>query len=243
MEIPVLGIPAGVKIHSAAFAVQPRAAGELAAAWLKQENPPLREAEVIDLDEESYHQERIITRLYGYLNVPYRPRLVQNQKTPAPTAEAAQLVAIAEAVIEIMQPGWLYILGPGTTTRAVAERLGLPKTLVGVDVVSLEGLVAADVSEARLLELLAGRPARIIISPIGGQGFLLGRGNQQISPAVLHHMGKENLLVICPPDKLNALRGQPLLLDTGDPETDRLFSGHLSIITGYRERVIYRVGN
>jgi predicted polyphosphate/ATP-dependent NAD kinase len=239
--MPCLGIPAGVKIHSAVFAIRPRAAGELAAAWLHQEKPRLREAEVVDLDEESYRRGQVATRLYGYLRVPYRPHLVQNQKAPTPAAEATQADAIAAAMLEEMAPGCLYILGPGTTTRAIAARLGVQKTLVGVDVVTREGLVATDVSERRLLELNAGHPARIVVSPIGGQGFLFGRGNQPISPAVLRAVGKENILVVCLPDKLNALRGQPFLVDSGDADVDAWLAGYIQVITGYRERAYYRI--
>jgi predicted polyphosphate/ATP-dependent NAD kinase len=240
-EMACLGIPAGVKIHSAVFAIQPRAAGELAAAWLRQEKPRLREAEVVDLDEESYRQGQVATRLYGYLRVPYRPLLVQNQKVPTPAAEAAQADAIAAAIVEAMPPGWLYILGPGTTTRAIARRLGVEKTLVGVDVVTRDGLAATDVSEERLLDMITSHPARIVVSPIGGQGFLFGRGNQPISPAVLHAVGKENLLVACLPDKLNALRGRPFLVDSGDAEVDAWLAGYVQVITGYRDRVYYRI--
>ncbi len=124
----------------------------------------------------------------------------------------------------------LYILGPGTTTRAIATRLGLPKTLVGVDVITRQALVAADVSERQLLALLAEHPARIVVTPIGGQGFLFGRGNQQISPQVIQKVGRENIILVCLQSKLNALRGQPLLVDTGDaanrPAAQRLPPGH-----------------
>ena len=179
--------------------------------------------------------------MYGYLKVPYRRGLVQNKKAPTPAAETAQAEAIAAQVIDGMLADVLYILGPGTTTRAITTRLGLQKTLVGVDVITRQALVAADVSERQLLSLLVDHPARIVVTPIGGQGFLFGRGNQQISPQVIQKVGRDNIIVVCLQSKLNALRGQPLLVDTGDPETDQLLSGYLPVITGYRERVIYRV--
>jgi len=239
--IPVLGIPTGVKIHSAVFAIQPRLAGELASGFLRGKHTRLQEAEVVDLDEQAYRLGTVATRLYGYLKVPYRRGLVQNKKAPTPAAETAQAEAIAAELIEAMLADVLYILGPGTTTRSIATRLGLPKTLVGVDVITRQALVAADVSERQLLSLLVDHPARIVVTPIGGQGFLFGRGNQQISPQVIQKVGRDNIIVVSLQSKLAALRGQALLVDTGDPATDRLLSGHLPVITGYHERSIYRV--
>jgi predicted polyphosphate/ATP-dependent NAD kinase len=242
-NLPVLGIPAGVKIHSAVFATNPRNAGEIAAAYLRGEPIRLRESEVIDLDEDTYRSGAVAIRLYGYLNVPFRPHLLQNRKVPTPAAESARMQAIAARVIESMQPGWLYVLGPGTTTRLIADQLGFPKTLVGVDVYTRDSVVALDVSESRILELLQKQPARIVVTPIGGQGFIFGRGNQQISPRVIQKVGKENILVVCLSEKLNALKGEPLLVDTGDPEVDELLSGYLPVIVGYREKVVYRVAS
>jgi predicted polyphosphate/ATP-dependent NAD kinase len=242
-DFPVLGIPAGVKIHSAAYAITPRSAGELAADFLQGKRVRLREAEVLDLDEASYREGRIITHLYGYLKVPYRREVVQNQKVPTPESESVQAQAIAADVVERMQPGMAYLLGPGTTTRAVADRLGLPKTLVGVDVVTSAELLAADVSERQILEILECRPLGLIVTPTGGQGFLLGRGNQQVSPEVIRRVGRENILVICLASKIAALQGRPLLVDTGDPEVDRLMSGYLQVVTGYHEKIIYKVAS
>jgi predicted polyphosphate/ATP-dependent NAD kinase len=240
-KLPVLGIPAGVKIHSAVFATQPRAAGEIAAAFLRGERIHLRESEVMDLDEESYRTGEMATTLYGFFKVPYRPHLLQNRKTPSPAAESARLEAISADVIESMQPGMLYVLGPGTTTRTIAGRLGFPKTLVGVDVYSTQGVVALDASEARLLELIEHQPARVIVTPTGGQGFIFGRGNQQISPDVIRRVGRENILIVSPSEKLNALQGEPLLVDTGDVEVDQMLAGYLPVTVGYHEKVVYRV--
>ena len=242
-SFPVLGIPAGVKIHSAVFATNPRHAGEIAAAYLRGEPLRLRQSEVIDLDEATYRTGIVTTRLYGYLNVPYHPHLLQNRKVPSPAAESARLEAIGAQVVESMQPGWYYVLGPGTTTRAITDRLGFPKTLVGVDVYTREGVVALDVSEARLLELLENQPAKVIVTPIGGQGFIFGRGNQPISPRVLRKVGRENILVVSLTEKLNALQGEPLLVDTGEPDVDALLSGYLPVMVGYREKVVYLVSS
>jgi predicted polyphosphate/ATP-dependent NAD kinase len=240
-KLPVLGIPAGVKIHSAVFATHPRHAGEIAAAYLRGERIHLRECEVVDLDEGAYRTGILATRLYGYLNVPYRLHKLQNRKVPTPAAESARLEAIAAHVIESMQPGWIYVLGPGTTTRAITDRLGFPKTLVGVDVYTSQGVVALDVSESRLLELLENQPAKIIVTPTGGQGFIFGRGNQPISPRVLQKVGRKNILVVSLVEKLNALQGEPLLVDTGDVHVDEYLAGYLPVVVGYREKVMYKV--
>lgn len=239
-HLPVLGIPAGVKIHSAVFGVNPRAAGQLAAYFLRGESCPVTEAEVMDLDEEAFRQGHVASRLFGYLLIPCS-HLVQDRKAPTPSGEQAVLRGIARAVESHMEPGCQYILGPGTTTRAIAERLGVSKTLVGVDVILNRELVASDVNEARLLDLARGRRSQIVLTPIGGQGFLLGRGNQQLSPAVIQAVGRENLLVVSVPAKLNALRGRPLLVDTGDAALDARLQGYVRIITGERESIVYRV--
>jgi len=241
---PALGIPAGVKIHSAVYATHPRSAGALAALYLTGRVADLREAEVMDIDEEAFRQGRLSARLYGYLQVPYRSSLVQGQKVPG-SGESASLAAIAEDVADRMEPDVLYILGPGTTTRAIAEALGVEKTLLGVDVVEVGErgirLVAADVNEAQLLALLEGRRAKIVVTPIGGQGYIFGRGNQQISPRVIRRVGREKIVVVSTPDKLHALGTQPLLVDTGDQAVDEMLSGYMMVVTGYNERAVRRV--
>jgi len=242
-QVPVVGIPAGVKIHSAVFATHPRAAGDLCTEYFSSRSLNLREAEVIDLDEEAYRQGVITTRLYGYLMVPNHRRWVQNKKTPSPATEHAQMEAIAWDVVENMHPDWIYILGPGTTTRVVANRLGFEKTLVGVDVVTKDRSVALNVNEQQLLELVEAARAQIVITPIGGQGFLFGRGNQPISPQVIKKVGADNINVVCTPGKLHTFAGRPLLVDTGDLDLDTQLAGHISITTGYQERAVYRIGN
>jgi predicted polyphosphate/ATP-dependent NAD kinase len=240
-DYPVLGIPAGVKIHSAVFGLNPRKAGELAAEFLRGRRVRLREAEVLDLDEVAYREDRIVTRLSGYLKIPYRREYVQNQKVPTPAGESAQAQAIAAEVIERMAPDRAYLLGPGTTTRAVAERLGLSKTLVGVDIITRHEVLSMDVGERQILETLDKCPLGIIVTPTGGQGFLFGRGNQPLSPEVIRRVGRDHILVVGLASKIAALRGSPLLVDSGDPEVDRLLAGYVEIVTGYHEKIIYRV--
>lgn len=243
LDQAVLGIPAGVKIHSAVYATHPRSAGELAALYLQDRVAGLREAEVMDIDEKAFRQNVLSVRLYGYLRIPYRMSLIQSQKMPS-TGEGAALAAIAEDVAAKMEKNTLYIMGPGTTTRAIADELGLEKTLLGVDVVLNRELIARDANEAQLLALLERydeSKTKILVTPIGGQGYLFGRGNQQISPRVIEKVGRDNLMVVSTPDKLHTLGTQPLLVDTGDPDVDQMLSGYLTVVTGYNERAVRRI--
>ena len=240
LDLPVLGIPAGVKIHSAVYATSPGNAGELAALYLKGGLASLREAEVMDIDEEAIRQGVVSAKLYGYLKIPFRTNLVQSLKTPS-AGEATSLASIAYDVVENMEDDWLYIIGPGTTTQAITDELGLQKTLIGVDVVLDQKLLAADVNEAQLLDLLKGRQAKIIVTLIGGQGYIFGRGNQQISPRVIEKVGRENILVVSTKEKLYALGQRPLWVDTGDQTVDRMLTGYIRVVTGYNERAVRKV--
>lgn len=238
--VPVIGIPAGVKLHSAVFGVNPVRTGELAAQFLRDEIHILRNAEVMDIDEAAYRQGIVSPRLFGYLRIPYQRRLVQARKSPNPVSEEATLHAIALDVIDHMDENY-YIIGPGTTTRPILNNLGLSKTLIGVDVVCGRKLVIADANETSLLELLENHAAKVVVTPIGGQGFIFGRGNQQISPKVLRKIGLDNIIVISTPEKILSLGGRPLLVDTGDYEIDKALSRHIKIVTGYGERIVYPV--
>jgi predicted polyphosphate/ATP-dependent NAD kinase len=237
----VLGIPAGVKIQSAVFAVNPRAAGDLAARYLEEKATATHLAEVMDIDEEAFRENRISAKLFGYLKVPHEETMIQGAKVGTPLDEQEEAEAIASDLMESWQDDYLYILGPGTTIRAVAEKLGVAKTLLGVDIVYGRELVAADVNEKQLLELIEGKKAKILVTVIGGQGFIFGRGSPQISPGVIRKVGRENVMVIATPNKLAALRGRPLLVDTGDRQIDEMMSGYIRVITGYRRRAVYQV--
>jgi predicted polyphosphate/ATP-dependent NAD kinase len=241
LTLPTLGIPAGVKIHSASFASSPMAAGELAAAYLRGAVPGLREAEVMDIDEDAFRRDVLSARLYGYLRIPFRRALVQGAKSASGPGEEASQRAIAMAIMELMEDDCVYILGPGTTTRAIAWQLGLEKTLLGVDVIKDKVMVARDVGEAELLELVERGRAKIIVTPIGGQGHIFGRGNQQISPRVISKVGTDRIIAVSTPHKIGSLQGRPLLVDTGDAELDRALSGYLRVVTGYGQEVVYRV--
>jgi predicted polyphosphate/ATP-dependent NAD kinase len=245
-RVPVLGIPAGVKIHSAAFATNPRSAGELAGLFMRGTASRLREAEVMDIDEGAVRAGFVSAQLVGYLKIPYRRSLVQSTKVGSSPGDAETLYAIASDVLENLRDDCLYIIGPGTTTRAILSELGLAKTLLGVDVVCNGQLIAADPGESQILDLIHDRAAKIILAPIGGQGYLFGRGNQQLSPQVIRQLGrdeehiKKNLVVVSTPGKINALKGQPFLVDSGDREVDELLAGYVQVVTGYHERIVYK---
>ena len=240
-QVAALGIPAGVKIHSAVFGTGPETAGELARLWAEGHSLAWREAEVMDVDEEAFRKGILSVRLYGYLKIPFRRALVQGAKAHTGPGEEASQRAVAAEMASKMEDNCLYILGPGTTTRAIASELGLEKTLLGVDVLKDGEMIARDVGEAQLLDLLGRHRARIVVTPIGGQGYIFGRGNQQISPRVIEKAGKDNILVVSTREKINSLGGQPLLVDTGDRALDERLSGYLRVVTGYGQEVVYRV--
>ena len=240
-ELPALGIPSGVKIHSAVFATNPLNAGEIAAQFLNTNDVSTREAEVMDIDESSLRDGILSSKLYGYLDVPYTKRQLQGVKTTSRSEEPVALMEIAYQVVRNMRDDLLYIVAPGTTTRAINSMLGLQKTLLGVDVIKNRKLLAVDVNESQLIELLDKWEAKIIISPIGGQGFLFGRGNQQISPKVIRRVGADNIMVISTAEKIESLTGRPLLVDTGDREVDIMLTGYVRVVTGRGESSMYRV--
>lgn len=242
-DTPVIGIPTGVKIHSSVYAVDPESAGELVETYHRAgARVEIEEREVMDIDEDAFREDEVRAKLYGYLNVPFERGLVQSAKSSSEGGESPE--AIAHQIVDTMDEETLYIIGPGTTTRAITEMLELEYTLLGVDAVLGGELVGTDLREAQLIELLDeynDQPAEIVVTAIGGQGHIFGRGNQQISPAVIRRVGEENVTVVCTEDKIGTLEGRPLLVDTGDPELDEALSGYRRIVSGYRRQIVYRV--
>ncbi len=232
-QVPILGIPAGVKMHSGVFAVSPEAAAELTLGFVRGELKA-RDTEIVDVDEELYRSGVLQTRLYSIAKTPYQPVLVQDRKRVYSSSSEEEFKdQIAIFACEFMRDGSAYIMGAGTTTGRIAEHLGVEKTLLGVDVVQNGKLILKDAAEKDLLDLLdMVKSAKIIVSPIGAQGFILGRGSQQISAAVLERVGPENLIIVSTPHKLAEL--SRLLVDTGDPDLDRSLGGKRLIVTGYR---------
>lgn len=234
LSIPVLGVPTGVKMHSAVFGVTPEAAAKLAVKFLF-EGLPLREAEVMDIDEEAFRQGRVSAELYGYMLVPYEPTYIQGIKIASPITESElrNMAAIAIYIIENMKSDVVYIIGPGTTTRTIADLLDANKTLLGVDLFLNKKMTAKDVNERQILEAIRGKKAHIIVTPIGGQGFIFGRGNQQISSKVIRQVGLDNITVIAAKSKIENLRS--LRVDTGDPDLDYEFRKRkIKVIIDYK---------
>jgi predicted polyphosphate/ATP-dependent NAD kinase len=232
-KLPVLGVPTGVKMHSAVFAVDPKAAARIAASFLRKQLP-LWEAEVMDIDEEAFRQGRVSAKLHGYLLSPYEPRLIQGAKMASPMTEneLRNQAAIAIYVIDSMKPDVVYVVSAGTTTRTIGDLLDEKKTLLGVDLFYNRKLVAKDVNEKQILEAIEGKDAKIVVTPIGGQGFIFGRGNQQISPEVIRKVGKDNIVVIATENKMKNLKS--LKVDTGDTELDTAFHGTIKVLTDYK---------
>ena len=239
-DVPTLGIPGGVKIHSSVFAVNPRCAADLVRSFLAGPRR-FEDQEVLDIDEDLFRVGVVSARLYGYLRVPYDATLVQRAKA-ASHADPGSLRSVAFGVIAEMDrdPDAMFILGPGSTIKAVTDELGLGGTLLGVDLVHNRTIVGTDLGEADLLALTSGRRTRIVVTVIGGQGYLFGRGNQQISPRLIAAAGRPNILVAATVDKLQGLDG-PLLVDTGDEVCDRALAGYIRVITGEYERVMWQV--
>jgi predicted polyphosphate/ATP-dependent NAD kinase len=233
-SVPVIGIPAGVKIHSAVYAINPRNAGLVIRDFIEGRLTRLRESEVMDIDENLFREGKVSARLYGYMMTPDSSGRVQNMKSGG-YSEAGELAGMAGYVVCNMEKDTLYIIGPGSTTRAVMDDLGLKNTLLGVDVVKNGKLIDSDISENRLWELIKDPrvKVRIVMTIIGGQGSLFGRGNQQFSPRIIRRVGKENLIVIATAGKIISFRGAPLVVDTGDLALDGELAGFIEVVIAF----------
>jgi len=242
-QSPVLGIPAGCKIHSGVYAVTPKAAGRVVELMLTNQLVTLTEADVMDIDEGLFRDGIVKAKRYGEMQVPCELRYVQSVKSGGKETDELVLQDIAAEVISQMDEQ-LFIIGSGSTTAFVMEELGLTNTLLGIDVVHHQTLIASDVTESQLWLLLQqhlqqGGELKLVITLIGGQGHIFGRGNQQLSPRIIKAIGKENIIIIATKTKLEALACRPLLIDTGDLQLDQAISGYLPITTGYRDQVLY----
>ena len=240
--IPVLGIPAGVKIHSAVYAVTPKAAGEVIAQLVRGELIDVKAHDVRDIDEEAFRNNIVRAKLYGEMRVPQAGQFVQSVKQGGVEVEELVLQDIAADIVQGMEDDVLYLIGSGKTTLAVMDELQLENTLLGIDVVLNHQLLKNDVSEVDILAYLEQYSAKAVISVIGGQGHIIGRGNQQLSAAVLKKLGKSNLKVISTKAKISALEGRPLIVDSGDNDLDAALSGTIEVTTGYQDHIIYPVG-
>jgi predicted polyphosphate/ATP-dependent NAD kinase len=239
--IPVLGVPAGCKIHSGVYCVSPAAAGQVVSQMIAGELVSVMDAEVRDIDEDAFRNGKVIAKHYGEMRVPAELTYVQAVKMGGKEDEALVLDDISAYVSEIMEdePDTFFVMGSGSTVGSVMEFLGLENTLLGVDVIKNGELVASDVTASELVDITRDKPSKVVLTVIGGQGHILGRGNQQLSPAFIRQVGKANMIVVATKQKVQALNGKPLRLDSGDPVLDEELAGAFTIITGYKDKVLY----
>lgn len=240
-RVPVLGVPAGCKIHSGVYCVSPSSAGQVVSQMIAGELVSEMDAEVRDIDEEAFRQGKVIAKHFGEMRVPAELSYIQAVKMGGKEDEALVLDDIAAHISEVMEeePETYFVMGSGSTVGAIMDYLGLANTLLGVDVVYQGKLVKSDVTAAELIALTQEKPCKVVLTVIGGQGHILGRGNQQLSPQFIRQIGKENMLLVATKQKLKALEGKPLRLDSGDSDLDTSLAGAFTLITGYRDKVLY----
>lgn len=239
-EKPCLGIPAGVKIYSSTFSLNPKLASSLIIQFLWDE-VPLREAEVLDIDEGEYRNGRLVSKIIGYLNIPYNPDFIQYSKIGSPYSDLNNQERIAKRIVEILKNEVYYLLGPGTTVKAITDILKQEKTVLGIDLLLNKKIIGKDLTENQILSFIEGKKIKIIISLIGKQGFLFGRGNLQFSPIILEKIGPENIIIIATNYKLQNINHQILRLDTRSSELDEKMRGLYKILVDYDEIRICKV--
>lgn len=239
-EVPVLGVPSGVKMYSAVFAVNPRVAAKVFENFVEN-NYVLVEREVVDVDEEYFRRNILKLNIYCYLKIPIVGNLIQPSKGLSMSIdEEWNKEAIARYIIENMEKDTLYILGPGSTVKTIPKLLGQPYTLLGVDAMVNGRTVKLDVWEKEILELMDNySKVKLILTPIGGQGFILGRGNQQLSPKVVRRIGFENIIIVSTWSKIQAL--DSLRVDTGDVDLDKELCRFVKVLVDYNQYVVRKI--
>jgi predicted polyphosphate/ATP-dependent NAD kinase len=246
-ELPLLGIPAGVKMHSGVFAPTPEAAGRAGEAFLSGSPVRLRAADIADVDEQAAREGRVASVLYGSARVPDLPRLVLRAKAGSRPSPDRALDALCQSVAAELEPGCLYLFGPGSTTAAVLAALGHPATVLGIDAVCDGQLVGVDLTERQTLALIERaliereQQPRLVVGLVGGQGVLFGRGNHQLGPQVLARLGRGRVMILSAADKLLALDPPNLWVDTGDPELDQQFCGYVRVHVGPHEQIVMNI--
>lgn len=247
-HVPVLGIPAGCKIHSGVYAITPKAAGRIIEMMVTKELVTLTTGDVMDIDETLFRQGIVKAKRYSEMKIPSELRYVQAVKAGGVESDELVLQDIAANIIETMNDydESLFVVGSGSTTAFLMQELSLDNTLLGVDIINNLELSASDVTESELYNAMLEHtgPTKLVITLIGGQGHVFGRGNQQLSPRVIRAIlaqpgGVENIIIIATKAKLQALSNKPLISDTGDSELDQKLSGFVSVTTGYKDQVLY----
>lgn len=246
LQTPVVGIPAGVKIHSAVYSITPLHAGEIINLILEGEPLTLHEAQVMDLDEQAFREGKVIAKCHGYLSVPVDDTRMQLIKQGGIDSDEVTLQDMAADIIETMEQDVYYLIGSGSTTAEIMNQLSLPNTLLGIDIVLNEELIASDVDERSILEIINDHSVKIIVTVIGGQGHVFGRGNQQLSGKIISLVinqsgGQSNIIIIATNEKLRSLGTRPMIADTGSNDLDKQLAGLYSVVTGYQQKTLYKL--
>ncbi|MFT5211289.1 MAG: putative polyphosphate/ATP-dependent NAD kinase [Flavobacterium sp.] len=240
----ILGIPGGVKMHSGVFANNPMGAAKIIIRMIKGDLLNLMRAEVRDIDEDAFRLGIVRSQYFGECWVPEEVQHIQAVKSGNVTVDEIIIEDIAAAVIDDMISDCYYIIGSGSTCAAVMNQLGIDNTLLGVDIIFNKQLVLADAHEKQLFEFCSARIGKakfkILITVIGGQGHIFGRGNQQLSPRLLRTIGLDNIDIIASEEKLDAIDNR-LLVDTGDKYLDESLSGYHRVRTGFDSSVLCKV--
>jgi predicted polyphosphate/ATP-dependent NAD kinase len=246
--IPVLGIPAGCKIHSGVYAITPKAAGRVIELMITKQLVSLTSGDVMDIDEDLFRQGVVKAKRYSEMQIPSELRYVQAVKSGGKESDELVLQDIAANVIEEIHDydDRQFIIGSGSTTAFVMAELGLENTLLGVDIVIEQTLYAADVTETDVFKAITAFDgiSKLVVTLIGGQGHIFGRGNQQLSPRVIRAIiaqpgGRDNIIILATKAKLAVLASKPLISDTGDATLDQELSGFMTVTTGYKDHVLY----
>jgi predicted polyphosphate/ATP-dependent NAD kinase len=228
-SVPMLGVPAGVKVYSSVFAVSPEDAAEIAATFSRTER-----REVVDIDEDAYREGEVHPVLRAVAHVPVADDLQASKQTASGTVESLA-EGVADDIREREGAGVTFVLGPGSTVGAIKAALGFEPSAIGVDVWRDGEVIVRDGTEAEILAAL-GEENVIVVSPIGGQGFVFGRGNPQLSPAVIRRC---DVRIVASRAKLDNVRA--LRVDTDDPDLDAELSGWVRVRVGKFETRMMKI--
>jgi len=217
-DTPMLGVPAGVKVYSSVFAVSPEDAAYIVASYERTER-----REVMDIDEDEYREGEVNPELRAVARVPVAEAMQSSKQLGGGTVEA-----LAEGVADDIraEPERTYVLGPGSTVGTIKDELGFAGSPIGVDVWRDGEVIVTDATEAEILDAL-GEDNVIVVSPIGGQGFVFGRGNPQLSPDVIRQC---DVTIVASRAKLDGV--SVLRADTDDPELDEELQGWWKVRVG-----------
>ena len=245
-DVPLVGIPCGVKMYSGVFATSPEAAGHLVRDFAERirsgaSDQATRRVEIMDIDELDYRAGRLSAELFGYALCPHVANRLQGPKVRSSSDEDVSLRGAAFVIIDGMRSDKIYLIGPGHSAKIVSDVLGIESSLLGVDVVRGHELIGLDLDAESIRLLVGGSPVGLILGVIGGQGYVLGRGNQQISSDIIRKAGRDGIIVISGQDKLVQLNREQLFVDTGDAQLDKDLEGYIQVLTGVGTRMMMRL--